>query len=158
MGLFSVSFKKVWPFRPFSVSLRQVSCTDEVAVHVFFLSFRGQRFLKRITIICIIISTNMINNSSFASMKTRSQQPCRGMTEIASQQPRRGTTEIASRFNGRDKNAKRMRAVGTRLAPSFVAYLRGTPAAHLRLPAVKTAGYPCQMPTASALRNLRNLN
>ena len=146
MGLFSVSFKKVWPFRPFSVSLRQVSCTDEVAVHVFFLSFRGQRFLKRITIICIIISTNMINNSSFASMKTRSQQPCKGMTEIA------------SRFNGWDKNAKRMRAVGTRLATSFVAYLQGTPAAHLRLPAVKTAGYHCQMPTASALRNLRNLN
>jgi len=46
-------------------------------------------------------------------------------------------TEIASRFNGWDKNAKRMRAVGTRLAPSFVAYLQGTPAAYLRLPAVK---------------------
>jgi hypothetical protein len=35
-----------------------------------------------------------------------------------------GMTEIASRFNGWDKNAKRMRAVGTRLAPSFVAYLK----------------------------------
>jgi hypothetical protein len=98
------------------------------------------------------------DKGSFASMKTRSQQPYKGMTEIGSQQPHRGMTEIASRFNGWDKNAKRMRAVGTRLAMSFVAYLRGTPAAHLRLPAVKTAGYPCQMPTASALRNLRNLN
>jgi len=48
-----------------------------------------------------------------------SQQPCRGMTEIASQQPCRGTTEIASRFNGWEKNAKRMRAVGTRLAIYF---------------------------------------
>jgi len=40
------------------------------------------------------------------------------------QQPSMGMTEIASRFNGWDKNAKRMRAVGTRLAPSFVAYLK----------------------------------
>jgi hypothetical protein len=71
--------------------------------------------------------------------------------KMRSQQPSMGMTEIASRFNGWDKNAKRMRAVGTRLAPSFVAYLRGTPAAYLRLPAVKTTGYPCQMSTASAL-------
>ena len=44
---------------------------------------------------------------------------------MRSQQPSMGMTEIASRFNGWDKNAKRLRAVGTRLAPSFVAYLRG---------------------------------
>jgi len=85
-------------------------------------------------------------NSSFTSMKT------------CIQQPRRGMTRVASHFNGWDKSAGGMRAVGTRPATAFCRVPKGTPSiVTADIPAIKMAGYHCQMPTASVLRDLRNL-
>ena len=88
-------------------------------------------------------------------MKMRSQQPSRGMTEIASQQPRRGMTGVASRFNGWDKGDGGMRAVGTRPATASCRVPKSTLSiVAADIPAIEMAGYLCLMPTASALRNL----
>ena len=96
---------------------------------------------------------------------TRSQMPRRGTTMVASrfngwemarsQMPQRGTTMVASRFNGWETTAeKRMRAVGTRPNTRRGRVPKGTPAAaNHPLPAIEMAGYPCQMPTASAQRS-----
>ncbi|MBR6319642.1 MAG: hypothetical protein IKR50_04305 [Prevotella sp.] len=76
-----------------------------------------------------------------------------------SQMPRRGQTAVASRFNGWETTGKwGMRAVGTRPIRRQGRVPKGTPAAAvIPVPAIEMAGYPCQMPTASAAQNLNTM-
>ena len=72
------------------------------------------------------------------------------MTSNSSKKPQRGLTGVASHFNGWYNEPKGMRAF--RYATSNPCRV---PTARIRLtatkPAIKMAGYLCQMPTASAM-------
>ena len=64
--------------------------------------------------------------------------------------PRMGLTAVASRFNGWETAENGGRAVGTRPTRHPGRVPKGTPMAAIPVPAIEMAGYPCQMPTASA--------
>ena len=71
------------------------------------------------------------------------------MTECS--RPRRGMTMVASHFNGWVKDVNGKRAFRYATISGGVSRTYGTPAyAKYAIPAIKMAGYPYQMPTASS--------
>ena len=131
-------------------------------------SFFFTRFTKRNTLSMNNVSQDLSSLRCNFEMQagkqtTRSQMPHRGQTAVASrfngwettrsQMPHRGLTAVASRFNGWETAGKwGMRAVGTRHTTRHPGRVpKGTPAvAVITVPAIEMAGYPCQMPMASA--------
>ena len=78
--------------------------------------------------------------------------------ETSAAKPHRGMTTVASRFNGWWKNATGKRAFRYATDAGGYRVPKGTHAVVGNIPAIEMAGYPCQMPMASAAQNLRNLN
>ena len=109
-------------------------------------SFFFTRFTKRNT-----LSMNNVSQD-LSSLRCNFEMQA-GKQTTRSQMPHRGQTAVASRFNGWETAGKwGMRAVGTRHTTRHPGRVpKGTPAvAVITVPAIEMAGYPCQMPMASA--------